>query len=150
MSGHRDFTDSELTRAPLRTSAAFQSPFTNPILVVDPQIDLGRGLLNQLTRHGFRADLAITADAGRACAGVRYYRVMVLVADLSDCQHLFGLRNLRDSAPHTWIIVIATNIEHGACQVAFSHGVDACLPKPFQFSDLLLRLESLLHIERTL
>lgn len=149
MSGHHDFTDTERMRSPLRTSAAFQSLFTNPILVVDPDVDLGRGLLQQLMRHGFRADLAITVDAARACVYVRYYRAMVVVADLSDCQHLFGLRHLRDAAPRTWIIIIATNTGFEACQVAFSHGGDACLAKPFQFSDLLFRLESLLHLERT-
>ena len=149
MSGHHDFTDAERPRTPLSTSAAFLSPFTNPILVVDPDVDLGRGLLHQLMRHGFCADLAITVDAARACVCVRYYRAMVVVADLSDCQHLFGLRHLRDAALQTWIIVIATNTEFEACQVAFSQGGDACLPKPFQFSDLLFRLESLLHLERT-
>jgi DNA-binding response OmpR family regulator len=74
---------------------------------------------------------------------------MVVVADLSDCQHLFGLRQLREAAPQTWIIVVATKTEFEACQVVFSHGGDACLPKPFQFSDLLFRLESFSHLERT-
>jgi len=122
-----------------------QSPFANPILLVDPDVDLGRGLLHQLTRHSFCADLAITVEAARACVGVRYYRAMVIVADLSDCQHLLGLRQLREVAPQTWIIVVATNTDCEACQVVFSHGADACLPKPFQFSDLLFRLESLSH-----
>jgi len=44
----------------LSASAALQTPFANPILLVDPDLDLGRGLLHQLTRHGFCADLAIT------------------------------------------------------------------------------------------
>ncbi len=145
MSDHPAFTDTERTRTSLSASAALQSPFANPILLVDPDVDLGRGLLQQLTRHGFCADLAITVEAARACVGVRYYRVMVIVADLSDCQHLFGLRQLREVAPQTWIIVVATNTDFEACQVVFSHGADACLPKPFQFSDLLFRLESLSH-----
>jgi DNA-binding response OmpR family regulator len=149
VSGHRPFTDAERTRTPLTTSAAFQSPFTNPILLVDPGVDLGRGLLRQLTLHGFCADLAITVEAARACVGVRYYRAMVVVADLSDGQHLLGLRQLREAAHQTWIIVVATKTEFEACQVVFSHGGDACLPKPFQFSDLLFRLESFSHLERT-
>jgi DNA-binding response OmpR family regulator len=148
VSDHHDFTDTARTRTPLSTSAAFQSPFTNPILLVDPDVELGRGLLHQLTRHGFCADLAITVDAARACAGVRYYRAMVVVADLSDCQHLFGLRQLREAVPHTWIIVVATKTEFDACQVVLSHAGDACLPKPFQFSELLFHLESLSHRER--
>ena len=149
MSAHRDFTEGELTRPSLRASVAFDSPFTNPILLVDPYIDLGRGLLKQLTRHGFRADLAITVCAARVCAGVRYYRAMVVVADLSDSHHLFGLWHLREAAPQTWIIVVATNSELGGSQVALSHGGDACLVKPFQFSALLLHLKSLSHLERT-
>jgi DNA-binding response OmpR family regulator len=147
VSGHHPFT--EHTRAHMRSSAAFQSPFTNPILLVDADVDLGRGLLHQLTRHGFRADLAITVEAAKACVGARYYRAMAVVADLSDCQHLLGLRQLREAAPQTWIIVVATNTELEAREVVFTHGGDACLAKPFQFSDLLLRLESLSHLERT-
>jgi len=150
VSGQHDFTDTERTRAHLNASAAFRSPFTNPILLVDPDVDLGRGLLHQLTRHGFCADLAITVEAARVCAGVRYYRAMVVVADLLDQQHLVGLRQLREAAPQTWIIAVATNTEFETCQVVFRHGGDACLPKPFQFSDLLLRLESWSHLERAL
>jgi DNA-binding response OmpR family regulator len=70
---------------------------------------------------------------------------MVAIADLSDCHHLFGLRQLREAAPQTWIIVVATNTDFEACQIVLSHGADACLQKPFQFSDLLFRLESLSH-----
>jgi DNA-binding response OmpR family regulator len=147
VSGHHPFT--EHTRTHLRDSATFRSPFANPILLVDPDVDLGRGLLQQLTRHGFCADLAITVEAARACVGVRYYRAMVVVADLADGRHRSGLRQLREAAPQTWIIVIATNTEVDACQLVLSHGGDACLAKPFQFSDLLLRLESLSHLERT-
>jgi hypothetical protein len=66
VSGHRDFIDGELTRAPPRTFAAFHSSFTNLILLVDRQIDLGRGLVSHLTRHGFRAELAITVDTARS------------------------------------------------------------------------------------
>jgi DNA-binding response OmpR family regulator len=150
VSGQHDFTDTERTRAHLNASAAFRSPFTNPILLVDPDVDLGRGLLHQLTRHGFCADLAITVAAAQACVGVRYYRAMVVVADLSDGQHLLGLPQLREAAPQTWIIVVATNTDLEVSQAVLSHGGDACLAKPFQFSDLLLRLESLSHLERTL
>jgi DNA-binding response OmpR family regulator len=145
VSEHPAFINTERTRTSLSCSAALQTPFANPILLVDPHVDLGRGLLQQLTRHGFCADLAITVDAARACVRVRYYRAMVVVADLSDCQHLFGLGQLREAAPQTWIIIIATNTDFEACQAAFRHGADACLPKPFQFSNLLFRLESLSH-----
>jgi hypothetical protein len=42
VSGHHDFTDAERARTPLSTSAACRSPFTNPILLVDPDVNLGR------------------------------------------------------------------------------------------------------------
>ncbi len=148
MSEHPAFTDTVRTHTPSSASAALQSPFANPILLVDPHVDLGRGLLQQLTRHGFCADLAITVEAARACVGVRYYRAMVVVADLSDCQHLIGLEQLREAATQTWIIVVATNTDVETCQVVFSNGADGCLPKPFQFSDLLFRLKSLSHDRR--
>jgi hypothetical protein len=44
------FTDTERTRSSSSTSVVLQSPFANPILLVDPQVDLFRGLQRQLTR----------------------------------------------------------------------------------------------------
>jgi hypothetical protein len=105
---HCDFTDAGPKRTHLSTSAVFRSPYTNPILLVDPDVELGRGLRHQLTRHGFCADLAITADAARACVGHKYYHATVVIADPSDSQALFGLRQLREAAPQTWMVVLAS------------------------------------------
>jgi DNA-binding response OmpR family regulator len=146
---HHDFTDLGPKRTPLSTSALFQSPYTNPILLVDPDVDLGRGLRHQLTRHRFCADLAITADAARACVGHKYYHAMVVIADPSNSQALFGLRQLREAAPQTWMVVLASKAADTASEAVLAFGADACLLKPFRFSDLLFRLASLAHHERT-
>jgi DNA-binding response OmpR family regulator len=143
------FTDSGSKRTHLSTSAVFQSPYANPILLVDPDVELGRGLLHQLARHGFCADLAITVDTARTCLWHRDYHAMVVIADPSDSRVLFGLRQLREAAPRTWMVVLTNKTAEPASQVAPDLGCDAYLLQPFRFSDLLFRLESLAHQVRT-
>ena len=81
----------------------FRSSRAQPILLVDPKIDLGRGLWHQLTRHGLRADLAITVDAARSCVGYKDYHVVIAIVDLSTLQALPSWRQLREAAPRTWM-----------------------------------------------
>jgi DNA-binding response OmpR family regulator len=141
---HHDFNDVRPRRAHANTATVY----VNPILLVDPDVELGSGLRRQLTRHGFCADLAITGDTARACVGHKYYHAIVAIADPSNSQALFGLRQLRESAPRTWMVVIASKFADTASETVLELGADACLLKPFRFSDLLFRLESFAHQQR--
>ena len=145
----RGFTKDGSKRAVLKAPAAGRSPYTNPILLVDQDVELGRGLRLQLTRYGFCADLAITVASARTCVGYRYYHAMVVIADPSNPQTLSELRELRDAAPQTWMVVLASKRADTATQAVLDFGGDACLQKPFRFSELLFRLASLAHQERT-
>jgi DNA-binding response OmpR family regulator len=117
-------------------------------LLVDPDIELGSGLQRLLTRHGFCADLAITGDAARTCVGHKYYHAIVVIADPSNSQALFGLRQLREAARQTWMVVIASKFADKASRTVLELGADACLVKPFRFSDLLFHLKSFAHHQR--
>ena len=116
--------------------------------MVDPHIELGSGLRRQLARHGYRADLAITVDAARACIGHKHYQAMVVVADLSKAPARLGLQQLRDGTPQTWMVVLASTAASTVSQTAVEIGADAYLLRPFRFSDLLLRLASFAHYAR--
>jgi DNA-binding response OmpR family regulator len=118
------------------------------VLVLDPDIELGRGLTQQLERYGFRADLALTASAARVCLQYKPYRAMLIVADLSRPEGLLELQRLREAACQTWMIVITTQKEDEASEIVLRHGGDACLHRPFQFATLLSRLKSLAHQTR--
>jgi DNA-binding response OmpR family regulator len=126
----------------------FHSSRAQPILLVDPQLDLGRGLWHQLIRHGLRADLAITVDAARSCVGYKHYYAMIIIADLSNLRELRGWRQLREAAPRTWMIVVASKAADPASRVAANFGSDVCLPTPFRFSDLLSSLALFSHRRR--
>jgi DNA-binding response OmpR family regulator len=145
---HPDFSDVGPKRTHLDTSRVFGSSYADPILLVDPNVALGRGLRHQLTRYGFCADLAITLEAARACAEHKYYHAMVVITDPSTSQALIELRQLRAGAPQTWIIVLAIKTADPASEPMLDFGADACLLLPFRFSDLLFRLESFAHRER--
>lgn len=131
-----------LSGALLEPRHVFHSARTQPILVVDPQVDLGRGLWHQLTRHGVRADLAITIAAAQNCVGCKDYYSMIAIADLSHLDSLADWRQLREAAPRTWMIVVASKTG----RVESDLGGDVCLPVPFRFSDLLRELASRAYV----
>jgi len=132
-----------------RASAATSSPgATTPVLVLDPEIELGRGLTQQLARYGFRADLAITENAAQVCLRHKLYRAMIVVAELSRPEELLESQRLREAALKTWMIVITTQSEDDATESVLRHGGDTCLHRPFRFATLLSRLESLSHETR--
>jgi DNA-binding response OmpR family regulator len=145
---HPDFGDVGPQRTHLETARVFGSPYADPILLVDPNVTLGRGLRHQLTRYGFCADLAITLEAARASVEHKYYHAVVVITDPSNSQSLFELHQLRDGAPRTWIIVLAIKTADTASDPMLDFGADAWLLIPFRFSDLLFHLESFAHRER--
>jgi len=132
-----------------RASAALGSPgATTPVLVLDPEIELGRGLAQQLARYGFRVDLAITENAARVCLWHKSYWGMIIAADLSRPEGFLQSQRLRDAALQTWMIVITPQRENEASEPVSRHGGDSCLHRPFRFATLLSRLESLSHRTR--
>ena len=145
---HPDFSYAGPQRTHLETARVFGSPYADPILLVDPNVALGRGLRHQLTRYGFCADVAITLEAARACIEHKYYHAMVVISDPSHSESLSELRQLRDSAPRTWIIVLAIKTTDPTNDPMLDFGADAWLLIPFKFSDLLFNLESFAHRER--
>jgi DNA-binding response OmpR family regulator len=121
---------------------------TTPVLMLDPEIELGRGLTQQLARYGFRVDLALTENAARVCLWHRSYRAMIIVADLSRAEGLLQLKRLREAAFQTWMIVLTTQREDEAFEIVRRHGGDACLHRPFRIATLLSCLESIAHQTR--
>ena len=88
-----------------------------PVLVLDPEIELGRGLTQQLARYGFRVDLALTENAARVCLWHKSYRAMIIVADLSRPEGLLQLQRMREAALQTWMIVLTTPRENEASEI---------------------------------
>jgi DNA-binding response OmpR family regulator len=117
-------------------------------LLVDPNVALGRGLRHQLIRFGFCADLAITLEAARACTDHEYYHAMVVITDPSISQAVFELRQLRESAPQTRIIVLAMETADPARESMLDAGAAACLQLPLRLPDLLFHLGSFARRER--
>ncbi len=107
------------------------------------------GLRHQLTRFGFCADLAIT-PGGRAGRVLNTSTTTPwwVITDPSTSQALFELRQLREGAPQTRIIVLAIKTTEPAREPMPDVGADACLVLPFRFSDLLLHLGSFARRER--
>jgi len=107
-------------------------------------------LWHQPTRHGLRADLAITVDAARSFVGYKDYHVVIAIVDLSTLQTLPSWRQLREAAPRTWMIDVARTASDPTGRLEPDFGVDVCLPTPFRFSDLLARLALFSHQRRGL
>jgi malate dehydrogenase (oxaloacetate-decarboxylating) len=97
-----------------------------------------------------------TPGVVRVCLPIRetpekafdYTSVGRAVAIVTDGSAILGLRQLREAARQTWMVVLASKFADTASRTVLELGADACLLKPFRFSDLLFRLESLAHHQR--
>lgn len=107
-------------------------------LLIDLNVEHGRGLVDALNRTGFRTDLAMSWGAARAILAVNYYHSCVVVADLDRLTDLEHLKEIRGAAPRVWTLVLS---EHQQAEdLALPAGVDALLSAPFSVRELASRL----------
>jgi DNA-binding response OmpR family regulator len=111
-----------------------------PTLVLDSNGPAAKLLADQLSHHGFTADVATSCSAAQAAFRSRYYGSAVIVADLSLLTDLQCISNLRTQSPRTWIIVISSDAPPDAQERILRHGADAVLTCPFSMRELIARL----------
>jgi DNA-binding response OmpR family regulator len=109
-------------------------------LLVDPNVEHDRQLVEQLNRAGFRTDLALSWSAARVALSANYYHSCVVVANLNESATLEQLDQVRRAALRVWIIVLSDLQPAIAMPPAHRQGIDAVLAAPFSMEDLTSRL----------
>jgi DNA-binding response OmpR family regulator len=114
-----------------------------PTLLFDPNLEHARKLATGLRKEGLPVEVAPNADAMLLTARDRYFRTLVVAADLSDAACLAFLDKLRLEAPGSWLIVTGAHADEDALAIAHRHGVDSLLAVPAAVPELFSRIAAL-------
>jgi DNA-binding response OmpR family regulator len=113
------------------------------VLVVEDHELLARAVVAGLRRNGMRVDVALDGDAALARLGANRYDVVVLDRDLPGthgddiCRALAAER----SESRVMMLTAASSVRERVEGLGL--GADDYLPKPFNFSEMLARVQAL-------
>ncbi|WP_402839810.1 response regulator transcription factor [Microbacterium sp. GXS0129] len=113
------------------------------VLVVEDDASLGEALRHGLSLEGFAIDLATDGDTALMMADVNDYDVLVLDRDLPGTHgdEVCRIVSARPAAPPILMLTAAGTLTQRVS--GFELGADDYLPKPFEFSELIVRLRAL-------
>jgi DNA-binding response OmpR family regulator len=128
------------------------TPGRSPILVIEADLDLGAGIVEQLTADSHPAKLVQNARHATLFAK-RYPPSLVIIGELDARLAPLGLlRHIRRSDPETrhWqadvpVIILSSSTDHVDLLRAFDAGADDVLTRPPAYLELRARLSAILR-----
>jgi DNA-binding response OmpR family regulator len=117
------------------------------VLVVDDQTPMAMMMVFLLTREGYEVTAARNGLKGFDHATETKFDLIVLEADLPDMNGFDICRELRQRhiCRHTAIVLVSRNHSVEDCQRAFDLGADDFIEKPFNASEFVSRIASVLE-----
>ncbi len=116
------------------------------VLVVEDETHLAAGLKLNLELEGFTVDVSETArHAAQLLARPRAYAAIVLDVMLPDLDGFDLCKRLRDAGNYTPVIMLTARRSPEDRVRGLEVGADDYLVKPFELSELLARIRSLLR-----
>lgn len=120
-------------------------PLPRPrVLVVEDDPELNQQLAELLTSNGYETEQVHQGDAALASALSLNYDLILLDVMLPGLDGYAVLRQLRQSRQTPVVMLTACDAEEERIR-GFTSGADDYLAKPFNFTELLLRIEALLR-----
>jgi len=113
------------------------------LLIVEDEPKMARMLQRGLSEEGHVVDVCTSGKDGEAQARLVPYDAIVLDWSLPDVDGLSLLRALRDSGFTTPVLMLTARGTTGERVTGLRAGADDYLVKPFDFEELLARLEAL-------
>lgn len=114
------------------------------ILVIEDDHTLNQQLTDMLGQAGYNVLQAFDGEEGLACAMSGHVSLIVLDVMLPKCDGFTVLAQLRTSSDIPVIMLTAKGAEEKRIR-GFQKGTDDYLAKPFNSTELLLRIEALLR-----
>ncbi|MGC2196419.1 MAG: response regulator transcription factor [Terriglobales bacterium] len=118
------------------------------ILLVEDEAALRISLSERLRREGYVVEVA--SDGARALeqATTRAFDLIILDARLSGRNGIEVCRDIRDAGLANSILLLTSQGQTAERVLALKLGADDCVPKPFEMSEVLARIEALLRRRR--
>ncbi|MEV0270699.1 MAG: response regulator transcription factor [Hamadaea sp.] len=113
------------------------------VLVIEDEQHLADAIARGLRRHGMAVDVAYDGDAGHEAAFVTRYDVVVLDRDLPGVHGDQICADLVASGTLTRVLMLTASGAVADRVEGLSLGADDYLPKPFDFSELVARVQAL-------
>jgi len=115
------------------------------ILIVEDNPNTAKYLQKGLIQHGFKADIAVNGQEGLHLAIEHNYAATILDIMLPQLDGWSVIEKIRRVKPELPILFLTAKDELADKVKGFELGADDYLVKPFAFSELLVRVRSLLR-----
>ena len=113
------------------------------ILLLDPDAEAANIMASQLRHAGFETQITTSAPSALLATQTGDFEAIVVVADLTNAECCSYLREIRHSAPRSWLVIIADPLIGRADDFLHELGGDALFAAPFTVADLTQRLSTL-------
>ncbi len=114
------------------------------LLLVEDEKQIAKYLVKGLQRNGFAVDHVLTGKEALSILAVNTFDCLLLDLNLPDMDGLDIARKLRDDGSQLPILMLTARNEHEDILRGFKSGTDDYLPKPFDFEELLCRIQALI------
>lgn len=115
------------------------------LLIIDDEENLAKSLKKVLQTEGYAADIALTGDEGYEMAFGEEYDLIILDLGLPGMDGLRITEELRKEKNSTPVIMLTARDTTQDKVKGLKYGADDYLVKPFEFEELLARIQALLR-----
>ncbi len=115
------------------------------LLLVEDTVPLAQTLALGLEENGYAVDLAFDGELGLVMALEPIYDLIILDIMLPNMTGLEILEKLRQKGEHVPVLMLTARGELSDKVKGFNTGADDYLPKPFDFEELLVRIQALIR-----
>ncbi len=115
------------------------------VLVIEDSERLQRSLRHGLSRSGFAVDVVGDGEEGFAYAKHGKYDVIILDLRLPKMDGLTVLRRLRSEGNNAHVLILSAKDQTADRIEGLKRGADDYLTKPFDFDELVARLQALIR-----
>jgi two-component system, OmpR family, copper resistance phosphate regulon response regulator CusR len=116
-----------------------------PILLVEDEPALAQFIKKGLESEGFTIEIASDGRAGLALLRQKLYSLAILDGNLPHISGFELCRNARDLHPQMPLMMLTAHDSLDDKIAGFEAGADDYLPKPFEFKELLMRIQALVR-----